>query len=403
MSGLLVASGLAAMGIGATAGCFGAWLTLRGRDRLRNRSATVGVFSAGILVGLALLSMLPDAMDVLRVEYQWRTAHVMLVFIASAAGMFVLENVVFTHEHVSPVAAVTPLASHDATSLDTASENQAAAASSELQNELNDAAIQAAAMEAASTSEIELACEPCDPEEDEPPPEPPLPIRTTARTRHQLPSRLHSNACTTTNGISAPWWSPPPEGCECCEEVEPEPSLTRAPSDAVADGALSPADGVLVQLRLGVAIGLRHAAWIIHAAVDGMVVGSIPSFGLLAPAAFAVLICALQDALAYSVFLTRRRASRTIAIVVLILFALAFPAGATLAAALQSGLLHSNGRQALAIVRIVMAAVFCYMATELAPAHTHSKMTNMIHGAAFVVGVAAAGMAELLEAFATDG
>ena len=63
---------------------------------------------------------------------------------------------------------------------------------------------------------------------------------------------------------------------------------------------------------------------------------------------------------------------------------------------LQSGL-HSTGREALALLRVVMAAVFCYMATELAPAHTHSKWANLCHGATFALGVAAAGAAELFE------
>ena len=72
---------------------------------------------------------------------------------------------------------------------------------------------------------------------------------------------------------------------------------------------------------------LRQAAWILHAAVDGMVVGAIPSVVLLPPVGFAVAICALQDALALSVFLTRRAVPRRQAVVVLILFAIAFPSG----------------------------------------------------------------------------
>jgi len=133
-------------------------------------------------------------------------------------------------------------------------------------------------------------------------------------------------------------------------------------------------------------------------AVDGMVIGSVPSVALLAPASFAVLICSLQDALAYSVFLTRRRASPALIRMVLLLFGLAFPAGAACAVLLQSEL-NSGGRRAFAVMRVVMAAVFCYMATELAPRHTHSKLQNLLHCATFGVGVAAAGAAEWLEAW----
>ena len=55
---------------------------------------------------------------------------------------------------------------------------------------------------------------------------------------------------------------------------------------------------------------MRQLAWFLHAVVDGMVVGSVPTVALLVPAGFAVLVCALQDALAYAVFLSRCRAPK---------------------------------------------------------------------------------------------
>ena len=54
----------------------------------------------------------------------------------------------------------------------------------------------------------------------------------------------------------------------------------------------------------------------------------IPSFALLLPAGFAVLICSLQDGLAYAVFLTRRRSTPSLIKAALTAFALAFPLGA---------------------------------------------------------------------------
>ena len=71
------------------------------------------------------------------------------------------------------------------------------------------------------------------------------------------------------------------------------------------------------------------------------------------------------------------------------------------AALLQSGLTGGAGEKALALTRVCMAAVFCCMATELAPPHTHSKLANLGYAAAFAVGVAAAGGAELIEGYAT--
>lgn len=48
-------------------------------------------------------------------------------------------------------------------------------------------------------------------------------------------------------------------------------------------------------------------------------------------------------------------------------------------------------------MRVVMAAVFCYMAVELAPPHTHAKLANLLYAGCFALGVAVAATAELLE------
>ena len=141
---------------------------------------------------------------------------------------------------------------------------------------------------------------------------------------------------------------------------------------------------------------MRQLAWFLHAVVDGMVVGSVPSFALLLPAGFAVLICSLQDGLAYAVFLTRRRSTPSLIKAALTAFALAFPLGAGISSLLQNSL-HDTAREGFMILRVVIAAVFCYMATELAPAHTHSKCANLIHACLFAIGIGAAGLAELFE------
>jgi hypothetical protein len=67
------------------------------------------------------------------------------------------------------------------------------------------------------------------------------------------------------------------------------------------------------------------------------------------------------------------------------------------AALLQSELRGGAGEQALALTRVCMAAVFCCMATELAPPHTHSRRANLLYTAAFALGVGAASVAELVE------
>ena len=145
--------------IGLASASLAGYLALFRRNALKHKSSAVGTFSAGILVGLSLLSMLPDAMDTLRSDYGWSTAYVMLIFICAAAGMFLLEHVIFTHEHVT-AAALSSL---------TAVQNSASAAEPEhvaASTALNDAALAAAAAEkeaaAAELSMIEMACVECE-------------------------------------------------------------------------------------------------------------------------------------------------------------------------------------------------------------------------------------------------
>lgn len=49
-----------------------------------------------------------------------------------------------------------------------------------------------------------------------------------------------------------------------------------------------------------------------------------------------------------------------------------------------------------------MVAVFVYMATELAPSHTHSRVRNLQHCFMFALGLLVSSMAELLEGFAEE-
>ena len=76
----------------------------------------------------------------------------------------------------------------------------------------------------------------------------------------------------------------------------------------------------------------------------------------------------------------------------LALFSMAFPLGAAAAS-----VMHDESGQALALIRVVIAATFVYMACELAPPHTHRRLLNLIHGCAFALGVGVSGVAEAVE------
>ena len=124
---------------------------------------------------------------------------------------------------------------------------------------------------------------------------------------------------------------------------------------------------------------------------------AIPSWGLVATGVFAVLVCALQDAVAFSIVLSRMRLPRRRQLLALGLFGAAFPLGAGLACTV---LAQVRGSEPMAIARVLMAAMFLYMASELAPPHTHSRALNGLYVLLFGLGVCVSSLAEFFEGLA---
>ena len=94
----ILSIGIAAL-IGIFAGCVGGLISWRHRRLLRHRPTLLSCFTAGLLIGLSLLSVLPEAMDELVSLHDWHTSDVLMLFLASAGAIFLLEHVLFTHEH----------------------------------------------------------------------------------------------------------------------------------------------------------------------------------------------------------------------------------------------------------------------------------------------------------------
>ena len=84
--------------IGLVAALFGVWF---GRTARRpHRGSALGTFTAGILVGIALLSVLPGAVDDLAM-HGWHTGTVLLLCVGFMGCIFVVENVCLEHEHLA--------------------------------------------------------------------------------------------------------------------------------------------------------------------------------------------------------------------------------------------------------------------------------------------------------------
>ena len=73
---------------------------------------------------------------------------------------------------------------------------------------------------------------------------------------------------------------------------------------------------------------LRLGAWMMHATMDGVLMGSSDQLAVLIPLSFAILICAIQDVAGLYIYFTARGATTRFVTISLVLFALSFPIGA---------------------------------------------------------------------------
>ena len=185
-----------------------------------------------------------------------------------------------------------------------------------------------------------MACEPCEgtEEEEEQTDAPAVADRAATGER---PSGAPAEQPQQQPPPPQPWWrmfSADEQGCECCDTGDGNGEATsNAAASAAASGEAQGAAQLWTGQQQRTALGgaFRQLAWLVHAMIDGMVIVSVPSTTLLVPAAFAVLVCALQDSLAFCVLLARAdyspSSSPRALCVALTLFSLSFPAGAAIA------------------------------------------------------------------------
>ena len=73
---------------------------------------------------------------------------------------------------------------------------------------------------------------------------------------------------------------------------------------------------------------LRLWAWMMHAMLDGVLIGSADQLAVLIPLSFAILICAIQDVAGLYIYFDARGATTHFVAIALVLFSIAFPIGA---------------------------------------------------------------------------
>merc|ERR1711920_191954 len=332
-------------------------------------------FIGGILIGISLLVLLPEGADELTERYGWPMRHVLLLFIGSAASLFLLEHCVLGHEH-APAPNNPMLASLDAASAPIPAPEPSSIASTAVQCEPCE-------VTPVVTCEVTLVIT--------------FAVTTKQRRQRKLliggkPGSLNGIAMSgetgSLSGIAMSGQLP----CECCEDSGML-ECDRANQGWLTEAFCPRTPHVLAALRLA-SEATRLLAWMVHSFLDGIALGSCNSTGTLLPLALAMLVCTLQDTSAFCACL--HRVSKLRFVIALVSFSLTFLLGVVVS--LWSLRSASASPKALELARVIMAAFFVYMAIfEMSPPHTHARLRNFTYLLAFSLGVSIAATTDVLE------
>ena len=219
----------------------------------------------GLLIGIAMLVVLPQAFESLLTKDEWPAERIFALFVSAPLIMFFLEHVIIDHEHVHAGA---PAGGPDHTVCDENCDhgpNIPYAMKFPSAKEAGESTpLQPA--EKASGRRLDFGCAP---------PPPPFPA----------PARLVSPA-------------------------------TRTPRSRA------------LNLRRVCRLLLRLWAWMMHAMLDGVLIGSADQLAVIIPLSFAILVCAMQDVAGLYIYFSSRGATTRFVATAIVLFAVSFPIGA---------------------------------------------------------------------------
>ena len=336
----------------ASLGC--AVALLRCRSFLSHGVPTfVTTIVSGTLSGLALLVMLPSALEEARLHGE-TTASVMLTFAGAPLGMFFIHHILFEHHHHPPQSA--DLDSQPNSSSSGGTDSTAAGGGSSIGS-----------------------------------PKGTAPVWWKQRT----PGCAHDRCRQGCSGPGSPRRpaSPKPLAADggnvllaICDEACGSAVESRRAS---ADDQEPPTPEELVL------VFVRAAAWFVHSVLDGAMLGAAQSVPILFATLIPVVVCALQDVGSLVVSDAARRQTNGQTVLTSFVFAAGFPVGTALVACIPS---WAETELALPLLRAAVAGIFFYMAIfELGPPHAHGRWASLMQLAAFMLGLSAAYVAELTE------
>jgi len=193
-----------------------------------------------------------------------------------------------------------------------------------------------------------------------------------------------------------------PEGENCDHEnCDHEPNIPYAmrftpAKEAGESTPLQPAEKEASGRCPDFGLLLRLWAWMMHAMLDGVLIGSAEQLAVIIPLSFAILVCAMQDVAGLFIYFNARGATTRFVAIAIVLFAVAFPIGAGISLVVFRD--SKENALVLDVLRCVMAGLFVYMALfELAPPHAHGRGQNLKYFVAFSFGLLSAYMADVFE------
>ena len=322
-----LASMLASMLIAASTAVFGAVLMVRGRAT--SPSPLVLCAVAGLLVGMSLLVVLPQATESLS-EQGWRMETIFILFLVSPMVMFFVEHIVVEHTHGGLHSDQT---AHVHFKGGEAKEHQVHV------------------------------------------------INILAPTQPSEPFKF--------TGLSNTKGSSPRaragERAGLLSKVDQGDAEHRCRERLAA--ALK-----LVSVIFGT--GFRLLAWLVHAALDGVLLATSKKLSVLIPLTLAVAICSFGDMACLYVYLSARKCSERWKVVVIASFCSGYPLGTGVTILV----LKEAPGIALNILRCVLSGLFIYVGFfELMPPLPHGQMHSLKYFLAFSTGLVIAYLGDAIE------
>ena len=325
-----IASMVASVLIASSTAVFGAVLMVRGRATSPSPFVLCAV--AGLLVGMSLLVVLPQATESLS-EQGWKMETIFILFLASPMAMFFAEHIVVEHTHGG----------------------------------LHSDQTAHAHFEGGDAKEHQVHV-----------------INVSVTDQSSEPFKF--------TGVPDMKGSSP--RARAAERAGLLSKGLLSERDADRNRGRERLKAILKVVSMTFGTGLRLLAWLVHAALDGVLLATSKKLSVLIPLTLAVAICSFGDMACLYVYLSARKCSERWKVIVIVSFCSAYPLGTGVTILV----LKEAPGIALNILRAVLSGLFIYVGFfELMPPVPHGQMHSLKFFLAFSTGLVIAYLGDVIE------